>query len=82
MNVYCSRSIFPTCSWSSVHFKYDPGAYRIFFKIIYGPEAAGPGPYGPEAAGPGPFDPEAARPGPYDPEAAHPGPYGPEAAGP
>ena len=27
LNAYCSRSIFATCSWSSVHFKYDPGAY-------------------------------------------------------
>ena len=27
LNAHCSRSIFATCFWSSVHFKYDPGVY-------------------------------------------------------
>ena len=27
LNAHCSKSIFATCSRSSVHFKYDPGAY-------------------------------------------------------
>ena len=40
--VYCSRSLQQTCSWSSVHFKYGPGAYLTwkFFRIV-----DGPGPY-------------------------------------
>ena len=27
LNAHFFRSIFATCSWSSMHFKYDPGAY-------------------------------------------------------
>ena len=27
LNAHCYRSIFGTCSWSSVHFKYDNGVY-------------------------------------------------------
>ena len=26
LNTHCSGSIFVTCSWSSVRFRYDPGA--------------------------------------------------------
>ena len=52
-NAHCSRSMLAISSWTSVLFKYGPGAYltlKKFFMIINGP-----GPYkGPN--GPGPLD--------------------------
>ena len=33
LNPHCSMSLYATCSWSSVHFKYDPGTY-LTYKIL------------------------------------------------
>ena len=61
LNPHSSRSIFATCSWSSVDSVYDPGAYLT--KIIFVQVTNGPGPYDPGPSGPGPY-PRAAGPGP------------------
>ena len=36
LKVYCSRSIFATCSWSVMHFKFAPGTYLLYAPGVLG----------------------------------------------